>query len=73
MSKIRDESTYLDTEEQEFIREYFSPPQIPLIIWKLNDQLNVNFKLKDRKRYIKLFLENFLSNSYKKATGLKNK
>ena len=67
MSKSRDESTNLNTEEQEFIREYVIPPQIPLTIWKLNDQLNAKFELKDRKRDIKLFLKNLLNYSYKKG------
>ena len=50
-----------------FIEGFVMPPQIPLAINCINEELNKAFELKCRKRYIKLYLKNWINYSYKKA------
>ena len=61
------ENTNFTANEKEFLREYIQPPQKPLTIWRINNELNNHFEVKDRKREIKLFLKNELCYSYKKG------
>ena len=43
------------------------PPQIPQKINNINKEIGEVFGSKDRKRYIKLYLKNWLNYSYKKG------
>ena len=59
------ENTNFTANEKEFLRKYIQPPQKPLTIWRINNELNNHFEVKDRKCEIKFFLKNELCYSYK--------
>ena len=53
----------LSLKEIKFIGEYVRPPQIPLTINSINEEIGKVFGSKDRKRDIKLYLKNWLNYS----------
>ena len=57
----------LNSDEQAFIKDYVSPPQVPLTIESINKKLNETFGFKNRKRDIKEYLKKELCYSYKKG------
>ena len=57
----------LNSEERQFVTDYVRPPQLPWTIQSINDRLNHNFGVKNRKRDIKEYLKNSLKYSYKKG------
>ena len=61
---------FLSLEEQYFIQNYVKPPQIPLTIQSINEEVNKAFETKWRKREIKSFLKNSLNYSYKKGSAM---
>ena len=59
----------LSLEEKILIQNFIKPPQIPVTIQSINDEVNKVFEFKWRKREIKLFLKNSLNYSYKKGSA----
>ena len=58
---------FISNEEQQFIKEYVNPPQMPLTIQSINERMNQHFGIKNRKREIKEYLKKSLHYSYKKG------
>ena len=61
---------FLSLEEQYFIKNYAKPPQIPLTIQNINEEVNKVFEVKWKKRKIKSFFKNLLNYSYKKGSAM---
>ena len=61
------DSIKLNKEEKLMIKEFIRPPQIPLTIKSINDEISKCFGEKDRRRYIKEYLKKSLKYSYKKG------
>ena len=59
----------MNVEEQNFIKTYVQPPQIPLTIQRIGSEHDNLFGVKDRKRDIKYFLKNQINYSYKKGSS----
>ena len=59
-------SIKLNKEEKLMIKEFIRPPQIPLTIKIINDEISKWFGAKDRRRDIKEYLKKSLKYSYKK-------
>ena len=59
----------MNIEEKKFIKEFANPPQIPLTIEKINNEINASFGAKDRKRDIKLYMKKQLNYSFKKGSS----
>ena len=57
----------MELDEYRFVKEYVQPPQIPLTIETINNKLNYNFGVRNRKRDIKKYLKDSLNYSYKKG------
>ena len=68
-SKLDQKYGCLNAEEQNFIKTYVQPPQIPLTIQRIGSELDNLFGVKDRKRDIKYFLKNQINYSYKKGSS----
>ena len=65
--KIVLNSKTMELDEYRFVKEYVQPPQIPLTIETINNKLNHNFGVRNRKRDIKKYLKDSLNYSYKKG------
>ena len=59
----------LSIEEKQYIANYVKPPQIPLTIDKISQELYNNFGTSNKKREIKSFLKSTLMYSYKKGSS----
>ena len=57
----------LSQDEKIFVREYIKPPQLPLTISNINEELSRNFGVKNRKREIKDYIKTNLNYSYKRG------
>ena len=59
----------LSIEEKQYIANYVKPPQIPLTIDKISQELYNNFGTSNKKREIKSYLKSTLMYSYKKGSS----
>ena len=59
----------LNEDERKWIRDNTFPPQPPLTVAKINNDMNETFGIRDRRREIKRYLKNDMKFSYKKGNS----
>ena len=50
----------LNQDEKTFVREFINPPQLPLTIININEELSRNFGVKNKKREIKDYIKDYI-------------